>query len=171
MIVGRYTEPEGWVSMEDYMVHGVRKETGKTPIEVRLRMPPGPKHWVSAEDSFVHKMVKTAPLPPDESYILCLRKPPPEPPRSPEESYTIYDALGEVIAPTLGTEVDVRLEKMAQEDQREFDAGLITEDELERRRVASSIIRDNHGRRKDRIASWYLDTYFRLFENPKAKKD
>ncbi len=80
-------------------------------------------------------------------------------------------ALEEIMAPAKSNVLESRLDSMAREDQREFESGLIDEDELERRRVASSIIRDNHNRRKKRVADWYTDTYFRAFENPKIEDD
>ena len=38
--------------------------------------------------------------------------------------------------------------------------------ELNRREVASAVIRENHAKRMEKISDWYLDTYFRMFENP-----
>ena len=169
--MGQYREPEGWISLEDYIIRGIRDEAGhKMPIAEQLHMPSAPKNWVSAEEYFVGNVRKTAPPPPAASYVECLRAPPPEPPQAPEASNTMYEALDEVMAPTKSQELERRLDEMAREDRREFAAGLINQDELERRQIAASIIAENHNRRKERIADWYLENYFRIFENPEPEE-
>ena len=168
--MGQYIEPENWVSLDDYINKGVRKKAEhETPIAERLQMPPEPESWVSEQDFYVNHVRKSVPTPSEESYIVCLEEPLPKPTPPPEAGITIFEALDEVMAPTQSRELEYRLIQMAKEDLREFEAGLINHDELERRRVASSIIQDNHNRRKERIADWYLETYFRIFENPKIE--
>ncbi len=154
------------VSFEDFL-HGVRPKIGqKAPLAERLNMPSEPESWVSEEDYYVKQIRRYLAPPPEESYIIPLRKQKKPTPPPPESDISMYQALDEVMSPTRGMELEMRLMDMAREDLREFEAGLINQDELERRRIASNIIQNNHKRRMERIADWYLDNYFRVFENP-----
>ncbi|MBF0447229.1 MAG: hypothetical protein HQL67_03415 [Magnetococcales bacterium] len=169
--MGQYTEPDGWVSYRDYIVHGVRNESGrKISLDEQLQMPPTPEGWVSEFDYHVNNVRKSAPTKRVDDFVVTLKAPPPKTPAPPEADFTVYEALDEVMSSIKSRELESRLEQMAREDLREFKAGLINQDELERRKVAASIILDNHARRKERIADWYLDHYFRLFENPESEE-
>ncbi|MBF0445460.1 MAG: hypothetical protein HQL68_07705 [Magnetococcales bacterium] len=160
--MAQYLEPEGWVSFEDYM-HGVRKIIeNKTPIAKKLKMPAEPESWVSELDYHVNNVRKFIPPPTPESFVVRIKEQPPEPP-PPEASITMADAIEEVMAPTKNVLLASKLMDMAREDQRELAAGLIDQEEVDRRQVAASIILNNHKIRKQRIADWYIDTYFRPF--------
>ncbi|MBF0357395.1 MAG: hypothetical protein HQL70_02235 [Magnetococcales bacterium] len=169
--MGQYLDPEGWLSFDDYM-HGVRREVvDKQPVAKRLSMPDEPESWVSEQDYYVNNVRRSIPKPSPESYIECLRPAGPEEHyvAPPEASITMIEAIDEVMAPTKSLELASRLMMMAREDQRECDAGLIEPEELERRRIAASIIQENHNRRAQRIADWYLENYFRAFETPESE--
>ncbi|MBF0272725.1 MAG: hypothetical protein HQL98_11755 [Magnetococcales bacterium] len=156
---------DGWISLEEYLVDGVRKPKTRIVHPVGKHPGPMPDTWVSYDDHVLRGVRKTRETANDEAFIDRL-KPAPPPPEVPEEAYqTAFDALQEVWAvPSGNGAVFTRLKILALGDRADWSAGRITEVEYKRRQAAIEEIRIHYAMRAEEATEWFLDHRFRLFE-------
>ncbi|MBF0212849.1 MAG: hypothetical protein HQM00_04690 [Magnetococcales bacterium] len=156
---------DGWISLEEYLVDGVRKP--KTRVVHPVGKHPGklPETWVAYDDHVLRGVRKVRETANDEAYIDRL-KPAPPPQEVPDEAYlTIFDALQDVWAvPASKGAVFTRLAMMNMADRADWSAGRITETEFKRRQAAIEEIRVHYATRAEEATEWFLNHRFRLFE-------
>ncbi|MBF0423582.1 MAG: hypothetical protein HQL73_11380 [Magnetococcales bacterium] len=167
--VGQSRLSDTWISLQDFIKGSSCQERDFQPdvvAPIPSRSVPT-SEWMDASDYFLNGIRVDQPLPDESQFIVTLREPPPPPPAPPEAGMTIYDAMRQIYS-VYGPKNAIfsRLRQMEQQDRQELNDGRIDLEEFERRAVATAIIRENHGRRMEKITKWYLDNYFRLFENP-----
>lgn len=167
--VGQSRLTDSWISLQDYFDAGTsHKPTFQPEASVSGPGPSTPSEgWIDAADYYT-KGVRVAKRTPEvDQFFVTLKEAAPKPPLPPEAGLSIYDAMKQIYS-VYGPRNAVfsHLRKLELQDRRELDSGRIDIREFERRAVATAIIRENHGRRMEKITQWYLDNYFRLFENP-----
>ncbi|MBF0132953.1 MAG: hypothetical protein HQL75_10265 [Magnetococcales bacterium] len=167
--VGQSRLPESWVSLRDYYDSTPSQKRAfqpESPAAGPSRATPSPE-WVDASDYFLRGVRVPKKIADDENFLVILKEEAAKPPLPREAGITMFDALKQIHS-VYGPHNAIfsRLAKLEQQDRKELDSGRIDIEEFERRAVASAIIRENHGRRMEKLTQWYLDNYFRIFENP-----
>ncbi|MBF0108041.1 MAG: hypothetical protein HQL76_02540 [Magnetococcales bacterium] len=167
--VGQSRLPDTWISLQDYYDSQAtpRGSAAVASAPPAMNATPPSVAWIDASDYFLKGVRVAQPAPDPMHYCVTLKEEPPEEPPPPEAKLTIYDALKQIHS-VYGPRNAIfsRLRLLEQQDQNELNSGRIDAAEFQRRAVASAIIRENHGRRMEEITKWYLDNYFRIFENP-----
>lgn len=164
--MGQSRLPDTWISFQDFVKGTSGQDSSLSPVRE-----PEPSvttdDWTDAEDYLLHGVRPAKPVVVADRLFVTLKEPAPKPPVPEEAGLTIYDAMRQIYA-VYGPKNAIfsRLRQLEQQDKRELDSGRINQQEFERRAVATAIIRENHGRRMEKITRWYLDNYFRLFDNP-----
>lgn len=167
--VGQSRLPESWISLREYY--------DSTPSQKRAFQPESPAagpnrstprpEWIDASDYFLRGVRVAKKIADGDQFIVTLKEEAVKPSPPSEAGITMFDALKQIHS-VYGPHNAIfsRLAKLEQQDRQELDSGRIDIEEFERRAVASAIIRENHGRRMEKLTQWYLDNYFRIFENP-----
>ncbi|MBF0140398.1 MAG: hypothetical protein HQL74_08970 [Magnetococcales bacterium] len=164
--VGQSRLPDTWISFQDFIKGTPERDPDPGPAR-EPEQSVASNDWTDAEDYLIHGVRPAKPVVVTDRLFVTLKEPAPKPPVPEEAGLTIYDAMRQIYA-VYGPKNAIfsRLRRLEQQDKRELDSGRIDQQEFERRAVATAIIRENHGRRMEKITRWYLDNYFRLFDNP-----
>jgi len=167
--VGQSRLPDTWISLQDFYTRSPsqKRAVQPDPSEPGVDQPPPSVDWIDASDYFIRGVrVEKPPIATDQ-FVVTMKEAAPEEPLPPEAGLTIYDAMKQIHS-VYGPKNSIfsRLRQLEQQDRRELNSGRIDDKEFERRAVASAIIRENHGRRMEEITKWYMENYFRIFDNP-----
>ena len=167
--VGQSRLPDTWISLQDfYSSASSRKPAFRAETSAPRPDRTAPSgDWIDASDYFIDGVRVADRAPELDQFFVTLKETTPKAPPPPEAGLTVYDALKQIHS-VYGPQNAIfsRLSRLEQQDRQELDSGHINIEEFERRAVATAIIRENHGRRMEKITQWYLDNYFRIFENP-----
>lgn len=156
-----------WIPMQDYVVGGVRKKREPNPSLIKSSsIHPNNENWISVSDYWLKGAKSTfGPLEEEDPYIRLIpeleKKPTPL-----EAWWTVYSVLAEIYK-VLDSEggMNPRLDAMRRENQKDLNIKLISSETYRQRESILDGIRERHLIEMDNAVSWYLDTFFRLFES------
>lgn len=154
-----------WVSLRDYLVKGVRKDSRW--VASRVEEPsaiPVPRTWISAADYWGGGVRKARVQPSLEDFLVHLRPPPEKKAIPPEAWWTVYDTLAGVYAVLSDSAMVPKIEAMRANYRQDFDSGHLSDEEQQHRNVVLDEIISGHFARMDAIVAWYVDTFFRVLE-------
>lgn len=155
-----------WVSLRDYVVKGVRQEMRFVDsVVMDPSMPPLPETWVSARDYWVNHVHKAKSTEKMEDSVDDSKPSQQTEGSYPEARLTVYHALAEVYTALEKSAISLKVTQMQAFNLQDVDSGIITNEEHQRRDTTLYEIKDGHLAKMDDMASWYLDTFFRVFES------
>lgn len=160
------TDPtNAWITLRDYLLKDVRKEPCfARPEASDTSAQPLPEAWISARDYYVHGVRKTRNQPEKDPAVTHLQPDPDEETHPPEAWMTVYDALADVFSILSGGAIAYKIEQMQKDNRHDCHSELISDEEEQHRNTILNEIRDGHFTGMDDIVSWYLDTFFRVFD-------
>ncbi|MBF0158874.1 MAG: hypothetical protein HQL58_05070 [Magnetococcales bacterium] len=159
-----------WIPLQDYHVKQIRKPKVQVQ-EAGFGLPPAPDLWVSWRDYSLHGQQPTR-LRRSMAVAEQLRKqPPPTTSTSsslpPEARVTVQQAVEQVFAPLARDKgyVHRRLDQVLSECRRRYSTGHFSEAQWRQCQQDMEQIRDQFARCGDEVAHWFLDHFFRIFED------
>lgn len=155
-----------WIPLRDYVVKGERKERIFVNHEVMdPSVLPYPDTWVFARDYWVNGVRKDRSLSNREDSGVYSEPFSQKNSIPPEAWLTVYHSLAEVYKVVANSGFLPKVEQFRKFNRQDFDSGLISNEEHQHRNTVLNEIMDSHLASMDDIISWYLDTYFRVFDS------
>ena len=141
---------------------GIRKEkVYKDPMAKSPWLSPPPKGWISAQDYWLNHQRDTQHLPAaQETSDTALQNDP----SHMDVWLTVFDALDDVYSIFQQSSMLSKVQHLQHNNRQDVTLGLISNEEQQRRDVILNQIRDGYCASMDDIVSWYLDTFFRIFD-------
>ncbi|MBF0124421.1 MAG: hypothetical protein HQL60_03690 [Magnetococcales bacterium] len=157
-----------WIPLQDYHVKQVRRPV-KRVQESDFKMPPPPDLWVSWSDHFLHGKRRSR-LSDSVAAEHAKQQPAPSSTPSqlpPEARVTVQQAVEQVFAPLAreASSVNRRLDRMLGDCRRHHGAGRFSDAQWQQCQHDMEQIREQFARDGDTVAHWFLDHFFRVFED------